>query len=167
MALRLLPRGRLVKVDWDGLIVAFESRSQLITHFFDRETGEVVPCVKDREPQKHEELTASPRFLALPKDKGERGLGEMQLFLAEIEQPALAEKLEAALGSADPALSFREVLQSDAREEARYFQFKHRRALLRADAWLSSMNIAVERMPERAKASREYPEGAPGGPGMR
>ena len=28
-----------MRIDWEGLIVGFESRSQKITHFFDRETG--------------------------------------------------------------------------------------------------------------------------------
>lgn len=153
-----------MNVDWDGLVVAFESRSLLITHFFDRETGDVSQCVRDREPRRHEELTASPRFLALPKDQGERGLGEMELFLAEVESPRLADRLRAALASPDPALSFREALQTDAREEAKFFQFKHRRAVARAEAWLRSMSIPFEKKPEPVRASREFPEGAPGGP---
>ena len=152
-----------MNIDWDGLVVAFESRSQLITHFFDRETGDVVQCVRDREPRRHEELTSSPRFLALPRDQGERGLGEMGLFLAEVESPLLADRLRASLGAPDPALSFREALQTDAREEAKYFQFKHRRAVARAQAWLSSLNIPFERKPEPVRASREFPGGGPKG----
>jgi hypothetical protein len=153
-----------MNVDWDGIVVAFESRSALITHFFDRETGDVVQCVKDRDPKKHEELTASARFLALPKDKGERGLGEIELFLEEVEEPRCRERLRAALAEPDADLSFREALRAEAREEARYFQFKHRRAVARAQAWLSSMDIPYEKPPEPARAIREFPEGAPGGP---
>ena len=29
-----------VDIDWEGLVVGFESRSRQITHFFDRQTGE-------------------------------------------------------------------------------------------------------------------------------
>jgi uncharacterized protein UPF0158 len=153
-----------VNVDWDGLVVAFESRSQLITHFFDRETGDVVQCVKDREPQRHEELTSSKRYLALPKDKGERGMGEIELFLAEVEDERLARKLKESLSAPDPVLSFREALQASPREESGYFQFKHRRAVSRAEAWLDSMGIKFDKKPEPEKAPREFPEGAPGGP---
>jgi hypothetical protein len=153
-----------VNVDWDGLVVAFENRSQKITHFFDRDTGEVAQCVAEREPKRHAELSASRRYIALPKDRGERGRGEMELFLAEVGREKLREKLRAAMSEADPALAYREVLLSDPREEARFFQFKQRRARERAETWLASMGIPFERPPEPVKAPREFPGGAPGGP---
>ena len=149
-----------MNIDWEGLVVAFESRSQQITHFFDRESGEVVQVVKEREPKKHEELTASARFVAVPKDHGERGVGEIELFLAEVENGTLREKLGASLSADQPELSFREALISDAREEARFFQFKQRRARERAEDWLSSMGVAFEKRKEPARASREFPGGS-------
>ena len=153
-----------MNIDWEGIVVAFESRSQLITHFFDRETGEVVQVVRERDPQKHDELTASARFVALPKDHGERGLGEMELFLAEVENDRLREKLRATLSEADPSLPYRDALRADGREEAKYFQFKQRRARERAEAWLASMGIPFEKRREPARAQRDFPGGAPGGP---
>jgi hypothetical protein len=153
-----------MNIDWEGIVVAFESRSQLITHFFDRESGEVIQVVREREPQKHDELAASPRYAALPKDHGERGMGEMELFLGEIENERLRETLRATLSGPDPGLSFREALRLDGREEAKFFQFKQRRARERAEAWLASTGIPFESKPEPAKASREFPAGAPGGP---
>ncbi|MGH9440749.1 MAG: UPF0158 family protein [Thermoanaerobaculia bacterium] len=153
-----------MNIDWEGIVVAFESRSQLITHFLDRETGEVLQVVRDRDPRKHEELTASPRFLAVPTDHGERGVGEMELFLAEVEKDALRAKLRSALASPEPALAYREALLTDAREESRFFQFKQRHARERAEAWLASMGIPFEKRAEPAKADREFPGGAPGGP---
>ena len=153
-----------MNIDWEGIVVAFESRSQLITHFFDRETGEVVQVVRDRDPGKHAELTASPRFVALPKDHGERGAGEMELFLGEVEKDALRTKLRAALSAPDPALAYRDALLSDAREESRFFQFKQRRARERAEEWLAAEGIAFEKRSEPARAAREFPGGAPGGP---
>jgi len=153
-----------MNIDWEGIVVAFESRSQQITHFFDRETGEVVQVVRDREPQKHAELTASPRFAALPKDHGERGFGEMELFLDEVEKDSVRAKLRSALSTPDPALAYREALLSDAREESRFFQFKQRRARERAEEWLAAEGIPFEKRPEPARATREFPGGAPGGP---
>ena len=153
-----------MNIDWEGIVVAFESRSQLITHFFDRESGEVVQVVKERDPRKHDELTASSSFIALPKDQGERGLGEIELFLSELENERLVERLRKTLSDGDPELSFREALRADGREESKFFQFKQRRARERAEAWLSSMGISFEKRPEPAKAEREFPGGAPGGP---
>ena len=34
------------EIDWEGLIVGFESRSHKITHFFDRQTGDVVQVLE-------------------------------------------------------------------------------------------------------------------------
>ncbi len=153
-----------MNIDWEGIVVAFESRSQLITHFFDRESGEVVQVVRERDPHRHDELSASPRFLALPKDHGERGMGEMELFLTETENERLREKLRTALSEPDPALSFREALRADGREEARFFQFKQRRARERAEGWLASMGIPFDSKPDPIRAAREFPSGAPGGP---
>jgi len=153
-----------MNVDFDGLIVAFENRSQRITHFFDRETGEVVQCVAEREPERHAELSASRRHIALPKDRGERSFGEMELFLNEVENSKFRFRLREALSAPDPAIAYRDVLRDDPREEARYFQFKERRARERAEEWLTSMGIPFEKRVEPAKAAREFPGGAPGGP---
>jgi len=151
-------------IDWEGLVVAFENRSQQITHFFDRRTGEVVQCVESREPARHSELASSSFHLALPRDHGERGLGEMEAFVAEIEDDRARSELAEALRGPDPAGAFRDALQKHARDEALFFQFKHRRARERAEEWLADNGISFEARPEPKKARREFPGGAPGGP---
>ena len=150
-------------LDWEGLIVGFESRSQQITHFLDRETGDVVQVVETRDPARHAELAASPRYLALPRDRGERGVGEMELFRAEVEEESLRREMTQALAGADPAAAYRELLMRHPREEARFFQFKQRRARERAEAWLASVGIPFEKKPPVVKAAREYPGGHPPG----
>ncbi len=148
-------------LDWEGLVVGFESRSRQITHFLDRETGDVVQVVETREPDRHAELSASRRYLALPRDHGERGAGEMELFVAEVEEPETREELRRALTSDDPAASYRETLLRHPREENRYFQFKQRRARERAEEWLAAMGIPFEKKPSVVKADREFPGGHP------
>jgi len=59
------------EIDWEGLVVAFENRSHKITHFFDRQTGDVVQIL-DRETDRHAAYAADPRYAALPRDEGER-----------------------------------------------------------------------------------------------
>jgi hypothetical protein len=148
-------------IDWDGLVVGFESRSRQITHFFDRETGDVVPVVETRDPARHAELSKSTRYLALPRDRGERGVGEMELFLAEVEDEETREELRRALGADDPALSYREALLRHPKDEARFFQFKERRARERAEEWLTAMGIAFEKRAPVVRAAREFPGGHP------
>ena len=151
-------------IDWEGLVVAFENRSQQITHFFDRRSGEVAQCVAGREPQRHAELVESKFHLALPKDHGERGRGEMEAFLAEIEEDRTKAELRQALESEDPAESLREALQKHAREEALFFQFKYRRARERAEMWLAENGIAFRAGRRAAAGGTRISGGRPGRP---
>ncbi len=150
-------------LDWEGLVVGFESRSQQITHFLDRETGDVVQVVETREPERHAELSRSSRYLALPRDRGERGAGEMELFLSEIEEEKARTDLRTALGADDPAAAYREALRTHPREESRFFQFKERRARERAEEWLAQMGIPFEKKPPAVRAQRDFPGGHPPG----
>jgi hypothetical protein len=152
-----------MNLDWEGLVVGFESRSHQITHFLDRQTGDVVQVVETREPGRHAELSASPRYLALPRDRGERGAGEMELFLGEIEDEKARADLRAALGADDPASAYRDALRAHPREESRFFQFKERRARERAEEWLAQMGIPFEKKPPTVRASRDFPGGHPPG----
>lgn|SRR5262249_48334055 len=133
-------------IDWEGLIVAFESRSHQITHFFDRETGDVEQVlVKDAE--RHTAMSADPRFAALPRDGGERSLGDLEDFLPRCEDPACRRDLEAALQAAGSVLAYRETLMRYPKEEARFFHFKERRALERAQEWLREQKIPFAARP--------------------
>jgi len=135
-----------VDVDWEGLVVGFESRSRQITHFFDRQTGEVVQ-VLERDAAKHAALTADPRYLALPRDRGERSRGDLDEFAAMCEDAAARRDLAAALATEDFASAYRAALLRHPKEEGRFFQFKQRRARERAEEWLVGSGIAFEKEP--------------------
>jgi hypothetical protein len=131
-----------LEVDWEGLVVAFESRSRQITHFFDRQSGEVIQ-VLERDAE-HSAMSADPRYAAVPRDGGERSRGDLEQFAALCEDPSSRRDLEAALSSADVVTAYRAALLRHPREEARFFQFKERRARERAQEWLSKMGIPFE-----------------------
>jgi hypothetical protein len=130
-------------VDWEGLVVAFESRSRQITHFFDRQSGEVIQ-VLERDAEKHSAMSADPRYAAVPRDGGERSRGDLEQFAALCEDTSSRRDLEAALSSADFAAAYRAALLDHPKEEARFFQFKERRARERGEEWLSKMGIPFE-----------------------
>jgi hypothetical protein len=127
-------------IDWEGLVVGFESRSQKITHFFDRQTGDVVQVLV-RESERHAALSADPRYVALPRDRGERSLGDLQEFLRECSDDECRAALESALASADAASAYRTTLLRFPKEECRFFQFKERRARERALEWLREQGV--------------------------
>ena len=129
-----------LRIDWEGLIVGFESRSQQITHFFDRETGDVEQ-VLERDAGRHEAMGRDPRYVALPRDRGERTRGDLEEFLGQCQDAGCRAELSRALESPEFASRYREVLLRHPKEEVRFFQFKEHRALERAQQWLESMGI--------------------------
>jgi hypothetical protein len=136
--------GMALRIDWEGLIVGFESRSQQITHFFDRETGDVEQ-VLTRDAERHDRMSADPRYLPLPRDQGERSLGDLEEFLPRCEDASCRGELETALQAAGSASVYRATLTRYPKEEARFFQFKEHQALERAQAWLQESGIPFSR----------------------
>jgi hypothetical protein len=133
-----------MNIDWEGLIVGFESRSLQITHFFDRQSGEVEQ-VLERDAERHAAMSRDPRYLALPRDEGERSRGDLEDFLPHCQDPECRRRLEAALRAPELSAQYREVLLQHPKEEARFFQFKEHQALERARRWLASMGIPFEK----------------------
>jgi hypothetical protein len=128
-------------IDWEGLVVAFENRSQKITHFFDRQTGDVVQVLAT-DAARHAALSADPRYAALPKDQGERSRGDLDAFAAHCEDADCRRDLRQALESPDPPSAFRDALRRHPKEEAHFFQFKEKRARDRAVEWIKENGIA-------------------------
>jgi Uncharacterised protein family (UPF0158) len=129
------------QIDWEGLVVAFENRSQKITHFFDRQSGDVVQVlVKDAD--RHAALSADPRYAALPRDAGERSRGDLEDFAAHCDDAACRRDLEAALAADEFSSAYRAALLRHPKQEAHFFQYKEKRARERAVEWLKEQGIA-------------------------
>jgi hypothetical protein len=128
------------EIDWEGLVVAFENRSHKITHFFDRETGDVVQ-VLDRDVERYAAMARDARYAALPRDGGERSRGDLEDFAAHCQDAEARRDLGAALAAGDTATAFREALLRHPKEESHFFQFKERRARERAVEWLKGHGI--------------------------
>ena len=135
-------------IDWEGLVVGFESRSRQITHFFDRSTGDVVQ-VLERDAPRHSAMSADPRYVALPRDSGERSRGDLEDFVATCDDEGCRRDLTAALARDDSASEYRSALLRHPKEEARFFQFKQRRARERAEEWLTAAGIPFEKEARR------------------
>jgi hypothetical protein len=135
-------------VDWEGLVVAFESRSRQITHFFDRRTGEVVQ-VLERDFARHAAMSADSRYAPLPRDAGERSRGDLEDFAASCDDAGCRRDLSSALAAGDFVAAYRSALLRHPKEEARFFQFKQRRARKRAEEWLAANGVPFERQTRR------------------
>jgi hypothetical protein len=139
-----------LELDWEGLVVAFESRSRQITHFFDRQSGDVVQ-VLERDATRHSAMSSDSRYVAVPRDSGERSQGDLEEFAAQCEDAECRRDLSSALAAPDFVAAYRNALLRHPREEARFFQFKQRRARERAEQWLTAMGIPFEKETPRAR----------------
>jgi Tfp pilus assembly protein FimV len=128
------------EIDWEGLVVAFENRSQKITHFYDRQSGDVVQVlVKDAD--RHAALSGDARYAALPRDAGERSRGDLEDFAAHCVDASCRRDLEAALATDEFPSAYRAALLRHPKEEAHFFQYKEKRARERAAEWLKGQGI--------------------------
>lgn len=128
------------EIDWEGLVVAFENRSQKITHFYDRQSGDVVQVlVKDAD--RHAALSGDARYTALPRDAGERSRGDLEDFAAHCADASCRRDLEAALATDEFPSAYRAALLRHPKEEAHFFQYKEKRARERAVEWLTGQGI--------------------------
>ena len=140
--LSLSPGVTVLKIDWEGLIVGFESRSHQITHFFDRETGDVVQVLeRDAGAARGDE----PRTRVTPRCRATRASarrGDLEDFLARCEDAGVpAGPRSRARDSPTSRPRYREALLRHPKEEARFFQFKERPG--------SGTRAAVARVPGR------------------
>lgn len=140
-----------LELDWEGLVVAFESRSRQITHFFDRQSGDVVQ-VLERDAARHSMMSSDARYVAVPRDSGERSRGDLEEFVAQCEDAGCRRDLSSALSAPDLVAAYRNALLRHPREEARFFQFKQRRARERAEQWLASIGIPFEKEAPRPRS---------------
>jgi hypothetical protein len=96
-------------------------------------------------------MSSDSRYVAVPRDSGERSQGDLEDFAAQCEDAECRRDLSSALAAPDFVAAYRNALLRHPREEARFFQFKQRRARERAEQWLAAMGIAFEKETPRAR----------------
>jgi len=150
-----------MNIDWEGIVVRVREPLALITHFFDRETRRGLQVVKDG-PAETRKLTASPRFVALPKEPRRAGKGEMELFLSEVEKRSASREASdhADGGGPLPSLSRSPSRGRPARRQSSSVQASPR-PRARGRLCFRRMGIPFEKIPSPQKRSAEFPGGAP------
>jgi len=127
------------KVDYSGLVVAFETRGKL-KYFFDKETGDVSGYYPQGRPEDAPKVAACEsepqRFVSVPAETPEINLGDRRAFARTIEKPNLRNALDASFDAPEPLLAFREILRQSPAEEGRWFRLKEERVRSRVSAWL-------------------------------
>ena len=133
-----------MKLDWEGLTVAFAARSRQMNHFLDLETGDVHAHLSGaaelRAALEHER---EGRYLRIPKSTPEIDTVRARAFAARIARESTRTKALDAL-EAEGVNAFRVALVDSPEDESAWFVFRDRRVREELKEWLRRKNIPLE-----------------------
>jgi predicted nucleotidyltransferase len=150
-----------LKVDLPGLMAAFEDASWETSYYLDRETGEVI-LLTDEElgyvdeppnrplPEWQQEavkraeevwLDGGKRYLRVPDADSREGYGDMEDFIATVDDEHLRAQLWVAISGRGAFRRFKDVLYDYPRERKRWFSFGDTQVRRRVLDWLESEGI--------------------------
>ncbi len=144
-----------IRINWDDLEAAFDSRQEDLVHYLDLVTGEVVlegegeeadfEDDADLEKDEGDEVVVrgdeSRLYIEPPSEEQERAW--MERFVQESPgmDPTLVARLRAALESADFAVAFRDALRAHPAERDRWFLYRAERLHQTIERWLESNQV--------------------------
>jgi predicted nucleotidyltransferase len=173
-----MPMNKL-KVDMPGLIAAFEDASWETSYYLDLKTGEVIMLIDEevgyvdeppdwplpewqKEAVKRAEeiwLDGGERYLRVPDADSREGYGDMEDFIATVEDDHLRELLWVAIQGRGAFRRFKDVLHGYPRERERWFSFGDTQVRRRVLDWLESEGIEpiIEEREEPEEGEPEVP----------
>ncbi|MGW1745034.1 UPF0158 family protein [Streptomyces sp. NPDC002092] len=134
-----IPLLRPLAVDLEMLAMLLEGDPAESGGRIDLSTGECWPAFTDElGPGPEAEEDDDPeRWLYVPALGSRAGYRDMELFIEEMEDAALADRLRIAIGGRGAFRRFKAVLAGDERSWSRYHRFRDERQRGRARAWLA------------------------------
>lgn len=141
---------RVIRVSERDLLFALQNRAPGVTHYLDKQTGDVVPVFSYNREMILAEIKKDPnRFLRLAPPSGRQGYAAMVEFAQTVAQPELRAKLEAALNEKSAFHAFRAVIEADRAEEERWLEYRGNTLLLAVCDRLRAADIEVRLVHDR------------------
>ncbi len=143
-----MEKKKVLKIDLDELCSAMENSSYEHEYYLDLETGEILFLSEYTEDEETEKLKdkideESDRYERIPKAESQEGYGDMQDFIATVEDEHLAELLEVVINGKGAFRRFKDMLLNYPEERERWFQFKDDRMQEQALEWLDSIDVSL------------------------
>jgi hypothetical protein len=127
---------RPLKIDLEDLSGLLEGDPLWGGGRIDLDTGECWPAQVDVEGE--DEDNDAGRWLRVPCEGSRDGYRDMELFIATVADPGLADRLEIAIAGRGAFRRFKDVLARSEAEYSRYHRFAQERQRGRARAWLAA-----------------------------
>ncbi|MGY5032546.1 UPF0158 family protein [Streptomyces sp. 900116325] len=152
---------RPLAVDLEMLAMLLEGDPAGSGGRLDLSTGECWPAFTDElGPGPEAEEDDDPeRWLYVPALGSRAGYRDMELFIEEMEDAALADRLRIAVGGRGAFRRFKAVLAADERSWSRYHRFRDERQRGRARAWLAEEGYCPPITFRVEPGSGSYPPG--------
>jgi nicotinamidase-related amidase len=151
------PTRARVDVDWEGLAVAAENQRVDLRHVLELTSGQVRPLEAGEEP--------SAAVVLVPPRPPREGWRTMHLFLDQIADAAVREKLGAALVGRGAFRRFKDLLLAYPELRQQWFAFKDAEVLAYLTRWLAREGIAPSNeppaRPDRSRLSAAVRRSAP------
>jgi hypothetical protein len=117
-------------------------------YYLDLETGEILFISDYVDNEENDNLKDridedTERYEQIPKAESHEGYGDMEDFIATVEDEHLAELLEVAINGKGAFRRFKDVLARYPEERERWFRFKDERMEERALEWLDDIGISL------------------------
>ncbi|WP_181807785.1 UPF0158 family protein [Streptomyces shenzhenensis] len=156
-----IPLLRPLAVDLELLALLLEGDPGESGGRIDLSTGECRPAFTDElGPGPETEEDDDPeRWLYVPPLGSRAGYRDMELFIEEVEDAGLADRLRIAIGGRGAFRRFKDVLAVHERSWRRYNRFRDERQRGRARAWLAEEGYCPHIVFRVEPSSGSYPPG--------
>jgi hypothetical protein len=140
----------MLRIIAGDLLMALNDNDPEVTHYLDRETGDVIPIFGDMfgpdDPEyiDEEDLMENPRYAVVEPVPSHDAFRWMEQFASTIEDDTLRVELYEALERRRPFRGFKDVLLSYPTERKAWFAYHENRLVEEAHAWLRSEGIVAE-----------------------
>ena len=136
-----------LRIDGEDLLMAVEG-SELVEHFLDRETGEVVSLGEagddDEEGRERIEAGLGERYVRIDSIPSAEGFRIMEHFVESLPEGEARRALDRALGKNRPFRSFKDALYDFHEVREAWLQFHEERVTAYALRWLDEEGIDAE-----------------------
>lgn len=140
-----------MKVDLEGLIVAFSDDSVERSYYVDTDSGRVFNVLEDHDDPETQEIVweleadTRGRYVLVPKPTMEQKLEEQDAFIESLdESDSMKEKLEKLLEDDHDGSKFAEFVERDREARDAWRDFRMARSRDKAKDWIETLDLPEE-----------------------
>lgn len=136
-----------MKVDLEGLVVAFSDDSVERSYYLDTDSGRVFNVLEDHDDPETQEIVweleadTRGRYVQIPKPSMEQRLEEQDAFVESLEDGKMKETIEKLLEDDHDGSKFAEFVERDREARDAWRDFRMERSREKAKEWIETLDL--------------------------